>query len=377
MKKILPIFLMILVFSVAHSQTTTKSFMWGGTNREYIEHVPAIYTGNEAVPLVVCLHGLGDNMNNFSGIGMHQVANVENFIVLTPQALMATVYMQQVGTAWNSGASYAGIVLNQTVDDKGFISEMINSTKALYNIDVTRIYVCGFSMGGFMSNRLACEMSDEIAAIASVAGTIGGSLSCSPANPISVCHMHGTADSQVPYSGNQYGNDAEVLVDYWVSHNNCNTTPITTALPDNAADGYTIDHYVYENGTSGTEVEFYKVTGADHEWLWEPNNDMTYTTAIWDFFSRHQLSSAVSVNKNVVTDANLKFYPNPANNELFISSKSSAEGELQINDLTGRLLYKGQVVDGITKIDLSLPTGVYVINAIFDEETKTEKLIIE
>ena len=143
--KLALIFPIILISLISYSQTS-KTIDYGGITREYIEYVPAIYDSSTVVPVIFCLHGLGDNMSNFSNIGMHDVADTANIIVITPQALMATVYGYDVGTAWNSGASTSGIVLNDNIDDIGLFMAILDTTMSLYNVDTTRIYATGFSM---------------------------------------------------------------------------------------------------------------------------------------------------------------------------------------------------------------------------------------
>ena len=133
MKKLLLFLLAITVQSV-FAQHVSKTIEFGGVNRQYLEYVPAIYDDSEAVPLVICLHGLGDNMNNFSGIQMNRVADTANFIILTPQALSS-----MLGTAWNSGASMYGMQLNDDIDDVGFIGALIDYASETYNIDLQRV----------------------------------------------------------------------------------------------------------------------------------------------------------------------------------------------------------------------------------------------
>ncbi|GAB4297617.1 MAG: hypothetical protein Kow0068_21800 [Marinilabiliales bacterium] len=236
MEKLLFVTFCFLLINFSYSQTQ-KTILHDGLTREYIEYVPSIYDGSSPVPLVICLHGLGDNMNNFSNLGFHQIADTANFIVLTPQALEAYVYSYNMGTAWNSGASYAGIVLNENVDDLGFIQALIDTTASLYNIDIHSVFLTGFSMGGFMCNRLACELTDKITAIASVSGTLGNTITATPSHPIPVMHIHGTADGTVPYTGNQYGNDAEQLVSFYVLNNGCDMAPDIDSIPDVVNDG--------------------------------------------------------------------------------------------------------------------------------------------
>ncbi len=373
MKKLCLLITIFSIASIGFCQKVTKNFMYDGLNREYIEYVPSIYDSLSAVPLVICLHGLGDNMTNFTGIGMNYVADTANFIVVTPQAISSPS-----GTAWNSGASYMGYVLNGDVDDAGFINALIDTVSASYNIDQTRVYATGFSMGGFMSNRLACELNNRIAAIASVSGTIGTALTCNPGRAISVCHFHGTADQTVSYTANQYGNDPEDLVNFWVTNNNCDTTPVYTDLPDIAADGYTIDHYVYQNGDDSTEVEFYKVNGGGHEWLSCPANDVSYTIEIWNFFNKHKLIPTSNIN-DIICESNIKIYPNPAVDMVNILNLNKKSVYIIITDIKGAVIYQEQInrKDNVSINVSNFSKGIYFLKIITDKYSDIEKLIIE
>ncbi len=353
----------VLISSLSFAQKTTKSIEFDGVTREYIEYVPSIYDAGEAVPLVICLHGLGDNMDNFYGlIGMNYVADTANFITLTPEALEGFVYGNSVGNAWNSGASAYGQIINEDVDDIGFLMQLINDTKSLYNIDETRVFICGFSMGGFMSNKMACEMSGTFTAIASVSGTIGSGVSCNPEFPIPVCHFHGTNDETVAYTDNSYGNDAEDLVEYWRAFNNCDVTPEVTNLPDLAADGRTVDYYYYGNGDDNTTVEFYKINNGEHDWMYLPNFDISYTIEIWKFFRKH---SNLSVGiKDIVVKDKLDIYPNPASDYIVINNNKTEKLNLKIYNLAGQILK--QIVSEEERIELKinkLESGIYFVKS--------------
>lgn len=366
--------LLALVFSVislALTAQTNKTIQVGGVTRQYKEYVAGSYTGTNPVPLVICLHGLGDNMTNFSGIGMHLLSDSAQFVTLYPQA-MNSAY----GTAWNSGASYMGMVLNPTVDDIGFISALIDSTAALYNIDLTRVYVTGFSMGGFMANRLACQLGTRICAIASVAGTIGTSCTCSPFRPIPVAHFHGTADGTVAYTGNAFGNDAEALVSFWADFDNCDTPAVHTALPDIESDSMTVDLYQYFNGDQGSEVWFYKVNGADHVWLVPGANDISYTIEIWNFFKRFQ-HTTLSVEE--ANEPRLSVYPNPATDVLQVNGFNGADrGILSVMDLSGKTIMQGCFENGFTSLNVSqLPAGIYLLQLSGDNVFETIRFMKE
>jgi len=338
MKKLYFLIAFALIISSVLGQKTSKVITHGGTARSYIEYVPAIHNNTTPVPLVICLHGLGDDMNNFYGIGMNRVADTANFIVLTPQALVASVFGYVVGTAWNSGAGYMGVTLNSTIDDVGFIQALIDTTSRLYNIDSKRIYVCGFSMGGFMSNRLACEKSNKIAAIASVAGTIGSGLAaCHPVRPIPVCHFHGTADSTVYYTGNLYGSDAEALVSFWRNNNQCVTSPVYKEFPNTASDNMTVENYFYSAPTTGADVEFYKVIGADHWWLFLPNNDVSYTVEIWRFLSQYVLPDGWGISDKQANE-DIIVYTDANKTNVIVQNLASNSLIIKIFDINGRYI---------------------------------------
>ena len=362
MKNFLLLLLSIIpLFSQA--QKTPRTVTFDGVSRSYIEYVPTIYDGSTAVPLVIALHGLGDTDDNFSNVGFEVLSEVENFIVVTPQALFAEVEVIPgvpipVGNAWNSGAGYSGITLNPDVKDVEFISFLIDSFVNHYNIDLDRVYATGFSMGGFMSNRLACELNDKIAAIGSVAGTIGSALNCNPERAVPMIHFHGTDDGTVAYTNNTFGTDAEETVEFWATNNSCDASSSATAFPDNVSDGITLTHYVYNN--CDADVEFFKADGAGHDWLYKPNNDISYTIEIWDFFSRQSLGNAC---ENVSVDLG--------------SDVGLDEGESVVLDATTQdatyLWSTGEVTSTITVTS----SGTYSVTITIDGCTATDDITVD
>lgn len=366
--------LVISLFTICtFAQHTTHSFTWDGLNREYIQYLPSSYDGSTPVPVVFCLHGLGDNMNNFKGIGMNAVADTANFIVITPQAIVDPLVS---ASAWNSGASYMGYTLNGSVDDIGFFGAVLDTLIANYNVDETKVFACGFSMGGFMTNRLGCEMNDRFAAIASVAGTIGTALNCNPGRAVPACHFHGTGDSTVYYEGNLYGNDAEDVALFWSSNNNCGATPTVTTLPDLMMDDLIITHKLYSSCDDGAEVELFKVDSADHIWL-TPANDIFYTNEIWKFFVKHSYES-VSVNELQAT-LNFSIYPNPTNGWVTLELESLSDIRYSVVDVLGKELMVLQPKSLLESVNLSdLPDGTYFLKVsnMSTGTSRTEKVIL-
>lgn len=353
MKHLFTFLLILISLLPAKSQTqTTYQMTFGGNQRSFMVCLPAGFDSTQSVPLIIGLHGLGDNISNFSQVGMQQLAAFQPFVTVYPQAMNSIA-----GTAWNSGINYSGILINGNIDDVGFINALIDTLSNWFTIDQSRIYAFGFSMGGFMSNRLACQLSNRIAAIASVAGTIGNALTCNPSKPISVAHFHGTADMTVGYSNNNYGMNAEALVDFWSSYNHCDSPATHTAIPDTTADNYTVDVYDYPNGWSESEVVFYKVNGADHVWLSPVVNDISYTLEIYKFFMSHYWVAGVRD-----LPAEITLFKNPVDDRLAGSiSEKTGNFNYAVFSSAGLLVKKGVFNGGDFIIDVSnLPAGQYL-----------------
>ena len=113
------------------------------------------------------------------------------------------------------------------VDDIGFLNSLIDFLGNEYNIDLDRVYSTGFSNGGYMSYTLACELSDKIAAIASVTGSmyINQPILCNPERPIPVMQIHGTMDLTVPYIGSNTSESINDVISFWVNFNECSNDP--------------------------------------------------------------------------------------------------------------------------------------------------------
>ena len=196
------LFLMLIIAALclnANAQWTNKSFVYGSVTRQYRVYKSPNYSAANPASMVITLHGLGDNMTNFSGIGFNYIADTANIIVVVPQATTDPF----AGTAWNSGAGISGYYPNAAVNDVGFLNTLIDTVKNLYAINPSRVYCCGFSMGGFMTQRMALQSNLQIAAFVSMSGTIGAGVTAfAPGRAVPIAHVHGTSDSTVYYAGN-------------------------------------------------------------------------------------------------------------------------------------------------------------------------------
>lgn len=363
---------LLLIAQTGFAQShQSKTISWGGETREYLLYVPTNVSAN--APVLFCLHGLGDEMANFAnGFDFTAIANQHGWILVTPQALPFSLGgMMEVGTAWNAGITVEVPMLGTTaingdVDDKGFLLAILDNLISTQSIDQSRVFCCGFSMGGFMSNRMAIE-SNRIRAIASINGTIAHPLaSQTPTAKVSAMHIHGDADETVSFNDGsftislmgmdielQLGLGAEATVDFWRTKNQCNTTPEEYNYPDAVADGLTFKRYLYTGGANNTKTAFIKVTGGEHYVYLQPANDIDYRTEIYNFFA--ELPAAIPQ----TSKQSLAVYPNPAYDKLFIEGSEDIL-HIYMYDMQGRQLTPQINANGAIDI-AGLRQGVYML----------------
>ena len=174
-----------------------------------------------------------------------QISDQENFIV---------VYVQGTTDAFgNTGWNVNVVPTFNLVDDVGLFKALIKYFKANYNIDSSKIFSTGMSLGGFMSYRLACELN-EINSIGSVTGSMAGYYDCNPPKKTGTIHFHGTSDGTVPYDGVEWSLSARDAHDFWKVHNSCNSqTEIN--LPDFNGDGRITKRLISYNCDENKAVE--------------------------------------------------------------------------------------------------------------------------
>jgi polyhydroxybutyrate depolymerase len=347
------------------SQTTVvDSIISGGIYRSYRLYKPSVYNGSSARPLVINMHGYTSNAAAQQLYTVFEpIADTANFLMVFPQG---TTYNGQ--PFWNAGIS------NTLVDDTGFLDQLIDSLKLSCNIDMNAIYSTGMSNGGYMSHTLACELSNRVAAIASVTGSMFTPQygpNCHVTRPLPMMQIHGTADGTVPYGGSSTSMPIDSVVRYWVTKNGCNPTPVFTNVPNtNTGDGCTAEHYVYSNGTLGSSVELYKIIGGAHTWPGAPftigvtNQDFKASVEIWRFFRKYRLNTLTSVSSVDQQNVDFKFYPNPAKDDLNVHFNANGHlATVTITDVLGHVLIQTSSSTGTINTS-GLSTGMYVLSVL-------------
>ena len=266
--------------------------------RTYWVHVPPQYDPKKAMPVVLALHGAtmtAKVMEAFSGL--NKTADAEGFIVVYPNGTGPNPLLY----TWNSGG-FPAILAKSKPDDVAFLAKVLDELESVLNVDKKRIYATGVSNGGMMCYRLASELSERIAAIAPVAGTIAVE-KYEPKRPVPVLHIHGTVDLLVPYEGANPKlaafmkfTSVEDTIAACLKCNGCADKPQITELAMEK-DKFKIVRKVYES-KKGADVILYVVEGGGHTWPGRPFSggilgpvtyNMQANDVIWGFFRKHAL----------------------------------------------------------------------------------------
>ncbi|HEY2748909.1 MAG TPA: PHB depolymerase family esterase [Polyangia bacterium] len=262
----------------------TWTIMSGGLSRTAEVHVPSSYDPTVGMPLVLDFHGYSSNGTEEALLTlMNNKADAVGFISIHPEG---------TSSSWNAGAC-CGQAVTDMVDDIGFVKDLLDNAAGKLCVDTHRIYVTGMSNGGFLSNRIGCELADRIAAIAPVAG-VDGMPTCMPSRPMPVIHFHGTADPLVPYNGDATMGFISVADDFagWAMRDGC-----TDAMPATTFTNGDSSCASYLNCAGGAQVTLCTVQNGGHTWpggtpvpsLGYTTTDLSATDAMWSFFQAHPL----------------------------------------------------------------------------------------
>jgi poly(3-hydroxybutyrate) depolymerase len=325
-----------------------QTFEWQGTQRQYLIKMPSV--NRETIPVLYFLHGLGDNITRLDNeFHFQQVADEFQWAVVIPQALS-----QSGATMWNAG------LMASSIDDSGFLMALLDSLAVQYPINLDSVFFTGFSMGGFMTHRMAIEHGDRITACAPVSGLITHSMSNLSATPVRMLHIHGTTDPVVGYDGNsQYfggnlGLSVEAILNYWKNVNHCVAEPVIDTFPDLQNDGLRFVRYTYDGDA---ELQHIKVIGGNHTWYMSENQyDIGYLTEIHKFFTIDNGNDGVAEPES----NSMRIWPNPTSGRFTMEVEAAMD--IEVMDMQGRSVAKYALKAGSNPIDLGhLSEGLYFI----------------
>jgi polyhydroxybutyrate depolymerase len=228
-------------------------------------------------PLVLAFHGYGGGMWDLGYMGgLSDLAETEGFVVAYPQGIGE-------GPTWDL----------QGGSDIPFALALIDELVASQCVDPARVFATGFSMGGGMTNLLACRTSDRIAAIAPVAANHGSTWGdpCVPSRPVPILAFHGTLDEALPYEGGDSPfpdrpvTPVEDWMAEWAATNGCSGEPAVASVAED------VDSLTWQGCAAPTTL--YRVIGGGHTWpggLNDPGfgystDSVSASQLLWDLFA--------------------------------------------------------------------------------------------
>ena len=274
-----------------------------GMERRYVVHVPEVVHNRPAV--VLNIHGGGGNaLAHQQYVRMDALANREGFLVVYPDG---TGPIRERFLTWNAGTC-CGLA---QADDVGFMRAVLDDLAGRIAYDASRVYATGLSNGAMMSYRLAAELSDRIAAIAPVAGSMV-LLRFAAQRPVPVMHIHSVDDARALYNGGLGApfplSETRVLhppveerLGEWAKANGCGASVVETEWHDwlnSAGVRHTATRLAYPGCRAQTLL--WKLTGAGHVWpgavldylpwlLGPGTRVIDANEEMWRFFTRHSL----------------------------------------------------------------------------------------
>jgi len=286
---------------LAAPRTRTRhaaDFVVGGT-RPVTVHVPQSVDGDRPAPLVIALHGSASSGRGVDAyLHLGAAAAARGILVAEPDGTS-----DAAGRRFWDATDACCDFDHSAVDDSGYLRGVIGAIQAETWVDPKRIFVVGFSNGGFMGYRLACDQADIIAAVVSLSGaTFATAGRCRPSEPVSILEIHGTADRSVAYRGGRIAvgspasrrpasyPGARTTASIWARYDGCGATSVTlpgrvdvdAAIAVSSGPAEAI-RQAWQSCRPGGAVELWTVPGGGHA----PTISATFPDAALDFLLSH------------------------------------------------------------------------------------------
>ncbi len=301
LQKKITILLSILLTPVSNADLVQRTLLHERDTRSYSLYIPSTYSETAHKPLLVALHGRnGDGQRMARLTAFNQRADRHGFLVVYPDGKQGQ---------WNYLHGIPGA--KPGPDDSTFLEKLIEDISEDYKIDDKRIYVTGISNGGFMTQRLACNVPSRFAAFASVAASGYAVMApyCRNKNPVNILYLHGTEDRLVPWQGlaikDSSGSQQQVTMSmtetlkFWSNRNACSADVSRKNLSQKQVS-------VFSAGQcrNNAEVVLYAIMGGGHNWpgvegiipdsiAGQVNMDIHASDVIWAFFEGKNLETII------------------------------------------------------------------------------------
>lgn len=234
-----------------------------GGDRPALVQLPANYAVDRTWPLVVLLHGYTATATLQDAVfALNQRVDTLGFILVKPEGTVDSAGSQ----FWNATEECCDFD-GTGVDDVAYLSALLDEARSLY--PVSTVGLVGHSNGGYMSYRLACDTPERIDRIAVLAGaTFKDEADCLGNDPVSVWHVHGTADDTVLYESDAAHAGAAETVGRWAEKAGCDPTPTVLEPRDylKTEDGAETTGQQW-NGCGEVDIQLWTAAAGDHYFL--------------------------------------------------------------------------------------------------------------
>jgi polyhydroxybutyrate depolymerase len=246
---------------------------WNGHERSYLLAAPSHADPAVALPLVIALHGAGQDAPSFAWeTGFAEAAEAQRMLVVFPNGSGT----EEGRLSWNAHFC-CGVAAAEQVDDIAFIGAVIDDVARARAIDRGRIYATGMSNGGMLAYQLAAARPEWLAAIAPVSAAIGGTsrsgerfVVAPPDRPVPVMIIHGRRDPYVLYDGGnspllRYPKRSNMAVadalGLWSAADGCAAAPATSEpVPGR------LRRVDYGACRDGSTVVLWEIEDGEHNW---------------------------------------------------------------------------------------------------------------
>lgn len=293
----LPVAIMLAVLAwVSMVDKTNGTIGSSGKTRQYLLYVPKTYDPSKPTPLLISMHA--------AALWPAAQMEVSRWNELADEHGFIVVYPSGTDLRGNSGSGPKIWRMKGRGPEANaiFISDLIDKLEAEYNIDATRIYADGLSLGGGMAFVVSCRLSHRVAAVGAVAAaqTLPWDW-CRDPTPVPMVAFHGTEDPMVPYQGGRSRDpfnpitfpDARDWAASWARRNRCSGDPVDVRITAG------VRRLAYTTCAENADVILYTVEGGGHSWpggrqplpewmVGRTTTDINASRVMWAFFMQHQ-----------------------------------------------------------------------------------------
>ena len=309
----------------ARAQDREEVVKVNGSPRKIQVHLPPDYSKKKRYPVVLVLHGLGQDASLIARIShFNKIADQFGFIVVYPNSrdgrwtAAPDAGVRTIAPFGRRRSILDDMTRPPSPNDVGgdplneipFFNDLLDQIETEYSVDISRIYAAGYSDGGFLDFRLGCQMADRIAAIATVGAVLPASLAESCSNwswrAVPLLMMNGTDDPMVPYRGRLSGGvgfnmlPARETLKEWAKINNCGPKPERTTIAPRTDLGLETRVDTYSDCRDDAAAILYSIEKGGHTWpggeqyipvrfIGKTNGDLDASEIIWNFFSAHPM----------------------------------------------------------------------------------------